>query len=158
MSRVPPLAERQRPGLSETLTGPKHPEQCQSCGGPATERWIECDPWDQPTHTLIVLCEDCEERLIEPHPRLYRELEHNAPWPGAMALCVNCRHREGITCRCPLARWNGGPGMAVTCAKPVVYHWCGRSKGGRRTGGVARSFAHPPTKCAGWAPLVEVVR
>src|SRR5688572_33178922 len=90
---VPPLVEREKPGLSETLTAPKSPDRCQSCGAPeptpngnvdATiqrfgltgllERWMECDPWDRDTHVVVVLCQRCSARLISPHPRLYKAL------------------------------------------------------------------------------------
>jgi hypothetical protein len=87
------------PKLSESLTGPKDPRVCQSCGGGKhLGRWQECDETDTPTSTVLVLCRDCDQRLLAPHPRLYRSLDPNAPCPGSMELCVDCVFRAGVTC------------------------------------------------------------
>lgn len=126
---VPPLAERQRLGLSQTLTGPKHPNACQSCGAleqtdllgvpetaPVTHltRWRECDEWDKPTLTIVVLCRRCSDRLIEKHARMYIPLELFRPFPGVMELCVDCIHRNGTSCQAPAAKHNGGRGLKIT--------------------------------------------
>jgi hypothetical protein len=143
---VPPLAERQRPGLSVTLTGPVHPNVCQSCAGLGQVRgmryWRECDEWDKPTPTVVALCPTCSDRLITPHARLYVAIDHNEPVPGVMALCSLCRHRAGT--RCTLARVHGGPGVIVTAAKPTVMFICGRG-----IGGALRHYPRPASACSG---------
>jgi len=85
--------------LSETLTGPRDLYHCQSCS--TTEdlsRWQEHDEFDKPEAVCVVLCKGCDEKLIEKHPRLYRRLALNEPAPGAMAICADCRHRDGNRC------------------------------------------------------------
>jgi hypothetical protein len=144
---VPSLAERQRPGLSATLTGPVHPNVCQSCAGLASVRgmqyWRECNEWDQPTPVVVALCPECSRRLIDPHHRLYLAIDHNAPVPGIMALCGLCRHRDGT--RCTLAREHGGPGIVVVAPKPAIAFV--RIAGGG--GGCRRLYMHPPKACSG---------
>jgi chromosome partitioning protein len=108
------------PKLSETLGGTKAPDRCQSCGAmwADLERWREHDESDLPTNIVVVLCIPCGERLIGPHPRLYSRLdfEHH---PGSMEICILCRHREGVSC--PMARFNGGPGVGIAPA-PSKFH------------------------------------
>lgn len=116
MPVVPPLAEREKPGLSVTLTGPIAPDRCRACGAPHVAavplaRWVECDAWDRPTTTVVVLCRRCSDRLIEPHARLYHPLGKREPHAGAMSVCLQCAHRAGTSCRSPLAKFNGGPGL-----------------------------------------------
>lgn len=147
---VPPLAERERPGLSETLTGPKAPDRCQACGAgprpPRTDvdlvaqrfsplpRWLECDAWDQKTHTVVVLCEPCGTRLIDPHPRLYHPLPADQPHPGCMPICLDCTHREGVRCTHPQAKANRGTGVMLHFrTPPAQMHLCG-TRNGRRFG------------------------
>lgn len=146
---VPPLAERERPGLSATLAGPVAPDRCQSCGAgepPVTtdvdrvlerqgclrlERWIECDAWDRDTPTVVVLCARCSARLIERHPRLYKALGPDTPHPGCMRICLDCRLRDGTRCTHPDAKANGGPGVRLGFDRPPVRgHVCGRGRGG----------------------------
>lgn len=114
------------------LPGTKHPFICQNCDGSAqpgfgsgilrltVNRWQEHDHQDKPENKIIVLCEVCEKRLIKPHPRLYEKLQPNQPWPGSMAICLDCKFREGIACTHPHAKANGGAGVMITIAKP--YH------------------------------------
>lgn len=116
--RVPPLAERQRPALSETLTGPKSPDTCQSCSvrpedQAVMHRWVECDPWDRPTDVRVFLCESCSKRLVTSHARLYRSEHRWLPHPGAMPCCVGCRYREGVACTHPAQKRLGGPGLGI---------------------------------------------
>lgn len=113
------------------LTGTKHPFICQSCGGSAepglgngllrltVNRWQEHNHQDKPEHKILVLCEACARRLIKPHPRLYEQLHHNQPWPGCMAICLDCKFREGIDCKHPNAKANGGTGVMLTIGKPI---------------------------------------
>ena len=155
-TRVPPLAERQRPGLSETLAFERHPLVCQACGADLDpedvlsrffpQRWIECDAWDQKTATVVVLSRPCEGREIERNHRLYHEIEPRAPYPGASPLCADCPNRDGL--RCALARAFGGPGVWMQFPKPSAMHiYCG-GRGGRRSGWIREYSAHP-SACSG---------
>lgn len=119
------------PKLSETLAGPKSPDRCQSCsnfglsesfpvGGSPLQRWREHDKADKPTPTVVVLCGTCADRIIESHPRLYAQLDRNEPYPGVMGLCVDCKHRQGVSC--PLAKFVGGPGVTIIGPKPTTAH------------------------------------
>ncbi|MFL5580251.1 MAG: hypothetical protein ACJ8AO_07750 [Gemmatimonadaceae bacterium] len=167
---VPSLAERQRPGLTETLTGPKHPLRCQSCGAegwldhvderatpPARElrRWLECDEWDVLTPRAVVLCQRCSARLIEPHPRMYHDLPRYEPHPGAMGICVGCEWRTGVTCASPVAQINGGPGLRIEGPRPSVVHILCARRGGGRPGHWRREYSGPPIGCSGRAPAPE---
>lgn len=139
---VPPLVERELPGLSATLTGPIDPRRCRCCGSPHVAavpltRWVECDPWDcvPARPSVVVLCKRCADRLIEPHPRLYKQLDTLDPFPGCMSVCVHCVHRAGTSCRAPAAKINGGPGLAYGWKdgkQPASMHVCSRP-GGCRT-------------------------
>jgi hypothetical protein len=113
------------------LPGEKHPQKCQLCGHfdplegikvgrSALARWQEHDHHDRPEHRLIVLCEICSKRVIKPHPRLYERLMPAAPWPGCMAICVDCKLRDGTRCTSPDAKWNGGAGVMLTIEKPLT--------------------------------------
>lgn len=127
---VPPLAERARPGLSETLRGPRDPRYCQSCGATharaTLQRWSECDAYDEQQSPLVVvvLCARCSKALIEPHARFYHPLDTNAPVPGAMGICVRCALRDALACthvdrRALSFTWDSNPIWAhVRVAKP----------------------------------------
>lgn len=148
MSTVP-LAERQQwPKLSETLPCARAPNVCQSCGAGAEnlQRWEEGDEWDKPTGVLVVVCVPCEQRLIEVHPRLYRQVDRWQPWPGAMALCVDCRHRDGLECSHPELARNGGRGLVISFPEPIRAFLCGS-----RSRGLTHIYEGPPTACAGRA-------
>ncbi len=140
------------PRLSEDLTCPRHPNHCQSCGveidtsdGIAGARWREHDDTDKPDPIVVVLCRACSGRLIKPHPRLYERLDPNAPWPGCMALCVTCRHRDGVRCTHPDLTSNGGTGLLLTLPKSIPVHV---NLGGGR-GYWTLYYPHPPRACAG---------
>jgi hypothetical protein len=151
--------------LSQVLTFMRHPEVCQSCGDtqpgegvakPDLTRWVECDEWERSTGVVVVLCRPCVTRVLEPHPRLYREIETYAPHPGTMALCVACTHRFGLNCKHPDLRANGGAGLLITHAKAVrALVNVGGGRGHRRGCLPVSIYAHPPTACAG---RVEVDR
>jgi hypothetical protein len=123
---APPLSERQKPGLSETLPHERHPEVCQGCGkrDSVWTRWEECDPFDRPSGVVVVLCAGCSERLVGPHARLYVRLDPGVPRPGAMALCAACQHREELRCRHPDLKANGGRGLAIHAPR-VIGIMCG---------------------------------
>ena len=145
------------PRLSLELTELRHPDFCQSCGVYDADsetqltRWREHDDADRPERILVVLCRSCSDALIEPHPRLYDALDECAPWPGGMPLCAGCRWREGLDCRHPDAKVNGGKGVALTMPEPFVAFVDVRTgpKGGRRFGERVTVYGGPVTACAG---------
>ncbi len=145
----------QTPRLTDSLSGPKDPRICQSCSRGVTDginvvNWQEHDHNDQPERKLVVLCDACSKRLIEPHPRLYKRHVTHEPYPGAMPLCVACRHRDGVTCNSPLAKFNGGPGLDYVYPQPAVGFWDGYDKVlKKRTGGRMVTYAGPVTACTG---------
>lgn len=143
--------------LSESLAGPKHPNQCQSCGLAPTDlalldRWLECDDNDRPEPRVVVLCRPCTESLIEPHPRLYKLLAPHQPMPGVMGICLDCRHRDGVTCTNPSAQINGGRGLAITFPKPTPIHVC---RNPRSLSGWIHLFHGPATACGGRETLTK---
>jgi hypothetical protein len=153
MSAVPPIAVRRLPGLSVTLPHDPHPARCQSCGlhaGGDLVRWVECDPWDQPTDMSVVLCRPCGECLIDAHPRLYREIPPNEPRTGCMGLCVKCAHRRGTRCSHPDAKSNGGAGLEVIIDRPREMHvFCSRGRKGGQSSGWVREWPSPARECVG---------
>ena len=113
------------PRLSIDLILKPHPFRCQSCGVESLfnfTRWQEHDENDKPEPIVVVLCVPCSKRLIEPHPRLYRELQRHEPFPGTLDLCIQCRHRDGTRCTSPDLLANGGNGVILTIKKPVMAH------------------------------------
>lgn len=149
IGNIPPLAERQMPGLSETLDGPKHPARCQGCAahralGAILEHWREHDAWDKPTTVTVTLCRRCSDRMIDPHPRLYSKLEQFRPTPGLMELCELCTRRDGITCTSKLRKSAGGPGLEVKYPRPSFSGFICRSKGA----GPLTVFAGEAISCA----------
>jgi hypothetical protein len=130
--------------------GEQHPLKCRMCGrtkeecpidrGP--ERWQECDHNDRPENCLIILCRVCSDKVIKPHPRLYINRANNDPWPGAMAICVDCKLRQGTACTAPEAKANGGPGVMLTVATPIHAMVDGTKYSGPLT-----IWPHAPTAC-----------
>lgn len=148
----PPLAERKQPGLSATLPYPRSLDTCQSCGliadpsdAVALKKWIEHDPWDRPTTTLVILCGPCSRGLVDPHPRLYKEMHWWHPHPGAMELCHGCAFQKQLACTHRDLKANGGPGLHVKFPRPDSAHL---NYGGGR-GEFIHLFKGPPTSCAG---------
>jgi hypothetical protein len=133
------------PRLSRTLEGERHPEKCQSCGEPATAIWAECNDRDQVQEIFVALCSSCSDRLIKPHPRLYHRLEEHRPYPGTMGLCVNCRHRRGLTCKHPDKKTNGEVGLEIHFPKPTPMHL---NFGGGK-GAWMNLYPGPATFCGG---------
>ncbi len=150
---------RTMPRLSQDLPGPMHPERCQSCGIEGEEglgsnplsltRWQECDDQDRRENIIVVLCRSCSDRLVEAHPRLYHALAENQPWPGCMAICAECRFREGPRCTHPDLKDNGGTGLRIVVSKPTVMFLDGTDKSGRRRGWTQIRYELPPRDCAG---------
>src|SRR6185312_15472479 len=91
---------------------------CNVCGEPSEPlgAWRAHDDCDIPiagTRALVFVGADhpaCREAL-DAHPRLFTE-EGGAPGHFPL-LCGPCVHREGLSCRCPAAILNGGPGIRV---------------------------------------------
>jgi hypothetical protein len=149
------MSRKPWPRLSETLPDFHHPYMCRACGLRVPDAtlpltaWQEHDQLDHPEPIVVVLCKTCSDALIEKHPRLYRPLREHEPWPGAMPLCVDCVHRDGVRCRHPDLKANGGTGLLLTMPEPSVVMWDGRGKGGRRTGGTFIDYRGPVSACAG---------
>ena len=135
------------PRLSESLTDLRCPDACQSCGGDeGLEGWQEHDQEDRPEPIAVVLCHHCRLRLIEPHPRLYRQMDKWEPFPGAMQLCVDCKHRQRLRCTHPDLKVNGGPGLLLTFPRPDMVIVC--------PGGPQTLYHGPVSDCAGLEPTL----
>lgn len=133
------------PRLTETLLGPKAPHLCQSCGGGGdVARWREHDESDRPEDRVVVLCRRCARKVIEPHPRLYAEMQPGEPLPGTMSCCVACAHRDELRCRHGDLMANGGAGLKLSYREPTRAFVCRRD--GR--GGPTTIYTGPVT-CAG---------
>lgn len=139
------------PKLSETLPPATELYRCQQCGGVVElARWMECDDADQPSHVLIVLCQSCSDKILQPHPRLYQQLHRWRPWTGAMAICVACQLRDGLRCKHPSARQNGGAGLKLTFPQPgIAFIDESDPKTGKHRGRQEIYWAGPVTDCAG---------
>lgn len=161
---APPLVEREKPGLVDTLVAfPRVPWACQSCGtgwdktNPLA-RWLEYDPYDNiPAPPLVprvvVLCAACSARLIEPHPRQYKELSSGAPFPGCMAVCRHCVYRvQGADCAHPDRTSTAGHSALRFVWKkgeaPTGVHL---NFGGGR-GGMLAMYHGPVQSCSGFTP------
>ena len=151
------LPETEWPRLSKTLRGPVAPDYCQSCARHVNDcakdlrRWIEHnqfpkDSWDRDNPTVLVLCDACSEKIIEPHPRLYTDMKQHWPNPGSMVMCIDCRHRVGLTCL--QSKAGGGPGLELKFAKPYPVNFDGTTKGGRRTGWTEVVYPRPVESCS----------
>lgn len=145
--------------LTDITGGDKHPLVCQSCGGShrlrvgnglirlTLSRWQECDHNDQPEQKIVVLCNVCSKRVIEPHPRLYHQLHYNTPWPGCMDICVDCRFRSGIKCVHPAAKVNGGAGVMLKIGKITRGFIDYAGKNGKISGSVFEHYETPASDC-----------
>lgn len=135
------------PRLTEDLPGPRTPVACQACGeGENLTRWQEHDDLDRPEHRVVVLCHTCAEQWIEPHPRLYAALGPYDPFPGCMAICLDCVHRDGTRCTHPRANANGGTGVELSIKAPSQVHFYRRGKGARS--GWETVWTRPARACA----------
>ena len=139
------------PKLSETLPG-KTPGECQRCAAAAAlTYWQEHDEQDQPLRAFVVLCQPCADKIIEPHPRLYRELPAVQPMPGVMPICLDCVHRTELSCTCPAAMFNGGPRPGLTFEPPgQMIHVC---RAPRSKSGWIYCAPGPVTACSGKVPF-----
>lgn len=133
------------------LPGEKHPHVCQRCGSRELKklsRWIEHDHNDQVEYKWLVLCERCGDEVIAQHPRLYKQVQRFEPLPGCMTVCIDCRHRDGVLCKCPMAQINGGPGMEYD-TKPYAFAFVD----GPRFRGRVAMYEKPVSKCTGKEPV-----
>jgi hypothetical protein len=140
------------PRLSETLNPLLWPHCCQRCGvvhaNGNLRVWQEHDDNDQRELTFVILCPKCSDKLIEPHPRLYRGLSRHEPAPGIMAICQGCRHAAGGSCLSPLSSARGGPGLRFPAADGTVHIDYTDSRG-RRRGRWERFWSKEPERCDG---------
>lgn len=142
--------------LSQELSGRRDLDHCQSCGRagsvadpegkPSLWLWQEHDDADRPEGIVVVLCDRCSNRIIEPHPRLYRKLGHYEPFPGALPICTGCVHQDDFRCTHPRAKLNGGEGVYLTFPRPIMAFVDG-TRGGRRTGWRENWYTGPVTAC-----------
>lgn len=150
-SREKPRTSVRWPRLSESLPH-LHPQKCANCGK-ADQRdvlltlWQECDEKDNPEARYVLLCAPCGAKLIEPHVRLYQGIDRNAPAPGAMVICSDCRFRDGLWCA--KAKCNGGDGVVITAAQALRGFIDGRDSKGRSWGRPFATYATPPGPCSG---------
>jgi len=147
---------RSWPRLTETLPHAANPQLCGNCGIHDNTKlvhiWIEHDLNDKPERKFIALCEKCSDKIIESHPRLYAQVGPNTPIPGVMLICIDCKFRDGLDCKSPEAKFNGGKGFSVKAAKPITYHIDGTHKG-KRWSRWGNHYSIAPKSCTGKQPL-----
>jgi hypothetical protein len=134
--------------LSTELTGPKTFGVCQACGGPNANPWQEHNDADGPTMTIVFLCKECADRIIDPHPRLYRPIAAGEPFPAAMPTCERCVNRDGVVCRHPDLKANGGDGLGMDFPTPAFVHVDGVRLGKRFSEN--RKVYNGPVSCRGF--------
>ena len=65
-------------------------------------------------------------------------------------LCMDCPHRDGLMCRHPDLKANGGEGLEIIHPQPHWMHVQTAGKGGRGRSGHWRNYwPGPPLWCAG---------
>lgn len=105
--------------LIDECRGPQSPRRCGRCGALRSARELDRfryldqdDDSDRPRP--LVLCEACAVHLADADGRFRGELlplVDNRPYPGTLEVCIGCEYLDGLECRSPLARVNGGPGI-----------------------------------------------
>lgn len=83
---------------------------------------------------------------------MYKALPKNDPRPGCMAICLDCRHRGGVSCDHPAAQANGGAGVMLTIVRPSTCFVDGRDKDGKRFGRMEMHYSEPARSCAQHVP------
>lgn len=153
------MSRRPWPKLSEQLPHPRDLDTCQACGAlealldaETLETWEEHDEADRPAGVVVRLCPPCSAKIVEPHPRLYRQVDRWEPLPGVMELCRSCRHRRGVSCAHPDLLRNGGTGLRIVFPRPTVGIACVARPGGGRGSRRFTMYAGPPSECAGQEP------
>lgn len=142
------------PRLSESLTGPKHPEFCQKCGrshleidamNGSLQAWQECgqDGKLDPKETIFVMiCSLCNKEgrgMVARHKRFYHDLPRNAPLLGIMDLCVECAWRDGTHCA-------NRSEKRIEFSQPITAHISCRP---RSRSGMYSYYPNPPRSCSG---------
>jgi hypothetical protein len=141
------------PRLSESLRALEWPHRCQRCGAlEGLVVWQEHDEGDRPESRYVVLCRECADRVIERHPRLYRELAPNEPAAGVMRLCGYCVHQDAGRCRSPRARANGGQGLRFPGPDSTMHILYSTGRG--RRGQWLKTWSREPIECEGFE-LIE---
>ena len=166
-----PRLNEQSARLTDAGKFERHPMICQLCGqrgyieplncsrahlklvpefrdAEMLKRWQEHDHNDTPEYRVIVLCDPCADRVIVPHPRLYKPLNATFPFPGCMEICVACIHRDGVLCKNPAAQVNGGPGLKYDIGEPATAFFDG-TRNGRRSGWRETFYPEPAKGCSG---------
>jgi len=162
------------PRLSETLPECDELFQCRACGlvapvveqivdagsvgesvnpQPKLHRWQEHNDDDKPDPIVVVLCQACSDKIIEPHPRLYRRMDRWEPFAGAVGICRDCPLRKGSRCTSPQAKLNGGPGVELIYPRPSTAHVLRRGKG-QRSG--FETIYHGPVRACSAKPAGEL--
>lgn len=137
------------PRLSQTLPPARVLYACQKCGGAtALHRWQECGEHDEREAILLVLCLQCADAIVGQHPRLYRRLNKWHPWPGAMAICSDCKLRDGIRCTVPKAYDEAEMAVKLTYPEPTSAMVDGTDTHGKRCGWRETFWHGPVTACA----------
>ena len=106
------------------LPGPRHPLRCQRCAEVFDRAklglWQEADHNDAfEGDKFLLLCKPCSDAVIEQHPRLYRQVSGNVPFPGLMTICATCAFRSDIARKCIQAKLSGGPGVNIKVVPPL---------------------------------------
>ena len=146
------------PRLSETLSPIRRPFDCQRCGaippvgGEPLTAWQEHNDADRPETIFVLLCRKCADKVIEPHPRLYRRLSRNEPAPGVMQICSGCIYQIEGRCTSDLLRSRGGPGLKFPGPDTTVHICRAGPKGRGRVGEWLKMWSAEPTTCAGFRP------
>lgn len=100
---------------------------CNVCGEPAEElaAFLEHGAGDKPPpedqrHAALVFIGRGHRacmKVLEAHPRLYAEVRGD---PGHFPLlCGPCQNRDGMACKHPDLRANGGAGLSVSLSDPL---------------------------------------
>ena len=110
----------------------------------ALEIWREHDESDKPEARYVVLCRPCSGKIIGSHPRLYARVGTHYPACGAMAICVDCKHRNGTLCTSPMLLANGGPGVTIFGPKPSTVHFYRKPPA---QSGWEKVYTLPPDRC-----------
>lgn len=139
------------PKLSGTLKPAVDLSRCQNCNSNVfVSRWREHDDKDISTQTIVLLCKNCSDKLIEPHPRLYSRMDKDEPLPGSMPICIGCKWHEIVRCKNPKSFVNGGAGLTLTFPTPACAFVDGRDpKTGKRFGRRVITYIGPVSACEG---------
>jgi hypothetical protein len=134
-------------------------KRCQLCG--YTSQYndicefrmvVECDENDDPEPgNMIVVCDNKNpacQKTIEDSARLYITIRWGSGAPGhLMLLCGDCQFRDGTSCKHADLKTNGGAGLEIQIARPLIaVHVCFTDGTGTSTDFSANT---PAVECAG---------